>query len=95
MYDIRNVYKKNIPIILHIKLFFNKRITIKLQTQHNCHSIGTHTDTSTLIILQSFLNLETRGVDKFFKTLARLASSSEFLLAKLENNWQKFLNKSQ
>jgi hypothetical protein len=28
-----------------------------------------------------------RGVDKFFKTLAKLASSSEFSLAKSENNW--------
>jgi hypothetical protein len=27
------------------------------------------------------------GVDKFFKTLAKLASSSEYLLAKSENNW--------
>jgi hypothetical protein len=30
-----------------------------------------------------------RGVDKFFKTLAKLASSSVFLLAKSENNWPK------
>jgi hypothetical protein len=28
-----------------------------------------------------------RGVDKVFKTLAKLASSSEYLLAKSENNW--------
>jgi hypothetical protein len=27
------------------------------------------------------------GVDKFFKTLAKLASSEEFSLAKSENNW--------
>jgi hypothetical protein len=30
-----------------------------------------------------------RGVDKFFKTLAKLASSSEFLLTRSENNWPK------
>jgi hypothetical protein len=30
-----------------------------------------------------------RGVDKFFKTLAKLASSSVFSLAKSENNWPK------
>jgi hypothetical protein len=30
-----------------------------------------------------------RGVDKFFKTLAKLASSSVFSLAKSESNWQK------
>jgi hypothetical protein len=29
------------------------------------------------------------GVDTFFKTLASLASSKEFLLAKSENNWLK------
>jgi hypothetical protein len=28
-----------------------------------------------------------RGVDKFFKTLVNLASSSEFSLTKSENNW--------
>jgi hypothetical protein len=28
-------------------------------------------------------------MDKFFKTLAKLASSSAFLLAKSENNWPK------
>jgi hypothetical protein len=31
----------------------------------------------------------TRGVDKFFKTLAKLASSSVVLLAKSESNWPK------
>jgi hypothetical protein len=30
-----------------------------------------------------------RGVEKFSKTLASLASSSVFLLAKSENNWPK------
>jgi hypothetical protein len=30
-----------------------------------------------------------RGVDKFFKTLAKLASSLVFSLAKSEINWQK------
>jgi hypothetical protein len=30
-----------------------------------------------------------QGVDKFFKTLASLASSSEFPNAKSENNWPK------
>jgi hypothetical protein len=30
-----------------------------------------------------------RGVDKFFKTIAKLASSSEILLAKSGNNWPK------
>jgi hypothetical protein len=30
-----------------------------------------------------------RGVDKFFKTLAKLASSLDFSLAKSENNWSK------
>jgi hypothetical protein len=30
-----------------------------------------------------------RGVDKFFKTLAKLATSSVFSLAKSENNWPK------
>jgi hypothetical protein len=30
-----------------------------------------------------------RGVDKFFKTLAKLARSSQFSLAKSENNWPK------
>jgi hypothetical protein len=30
-----------------------------------------------------------RGVDKFFKTLAKLASNSVFLLVKSENNWPK------
>jgi hypothetical protein len=29
----------------------------------------------------------TKDVDKLFKTLAKLASSSEYLLAKSENNW--------
>jgi hypothetical protein len=29
------------------------------------------------------------GVDKFFKTLAKLVSRSAFLLAKSENNWPK------
>jgi hypothetical protein len=28
-----------------------------------------------------------RGVHKFFKTLAKLASSLEYLLAKSDNNW--------
>jgi hypothetical protein len=28
-----------------------------------------------------------RGVNKFFKTLAKVASISEFSLAKSENNW--------
>jgi hypothetical protein len=35
-----------------------------------------------------------RGVDKFFKTLARLASSSEFSLAKSENNSPKIICKT-
>jgi hypothetical protein len=30
-----------------------------------------------------------RGVDTFFKTLAKLASSFVFSLAKSENNWLK------
>jgi hypothetical protein len=30
-----------------------------------------------------------KGVDKFFKTLAKLESSSVFSLAKSENNWPK------
>jgi hypothetical protein len=30
-----------------------------------------------------------RGVDKFFKTLAKLASGSIFPLAKSENKWPK------
>jgi hypothetical protein len=30
-----------------------------------------------------------RGVDKFFKTLAKVASRPIFLLAKTENNWPK------
>jgi hypothetical protein len=30
-----------------------------------------------------------RGVNKFFKTLAKLASSLVFSLAKSENNWPK------
>jgi hypothetical protein len=30
-------------------------------------------------------------VDKFFKTLAKLASSSVFSLTKSENNWPKIL----
>jgi hypothetical protein len=30
-----------------------------------------------------------RGVDKFFKTLAKLAISSEFSLSKSENDWPK------
>jgi hypothetical protein len=30
-----------------------------------------------------------RGLDKFFKTLAKLASSSVFSLTKSENNWPK------
>jgi hypothetical protein len=30
-----------------------------------------------------------RGVDKVFKTLAKLVSSSVFFLAKSENNWPK------
>jgi hypothetical protein len=30
-----------------------------------------------------------RGVSMFFKTLAKLASSSVFSLAKPENNWPK------
>jgi hypothetical protein len=33
--------------------------------------------------------LHCRGVGKFFKTLAKLASSSIFSLAKSENNWPK------
>jgi hypothetical protein len=33
-------------------------------------------------------------VDKFFKTLAKLASSSVFSLSKSENNWQKISKKS-
>jgi hypothetical protein len=31
-----------------------------------------------------------RGVDKFFKTLAKLASSPALSLAKTENNWPKY-----
>jgi hypothetical protein len=33
------------------------------------------------------------GVNKFFKTLATLASRSGFSLAKSENNWQKIYRK--
>jgi hypothetical protein len=32
----------------------------------------------------------TRGVDKVFKTSSKLASSSEFSLAKSENNWPTY-----
>jgi hypothetical protein len=32
------------------------------------------------------IHIYTRGVDKFFKTLAKVASRSEYLLAKSENN---------
>jgi hypothetical protein len=35
----------------------------------------------------------TRGVHKFFKTLAKLGSSSELLLAKSGNNWPKMLKR--
>jgi hypothetical protein len=35
------------------------------------------------------------GVDTFFKTLARLASSSKVLLAKLENNQFNQFNSNQ
>jgi hypothetical protein len=35
------------------------------------------------------MDREDRGVDKFFKTLAKLVSSSVFILAKSENNWPK------
>jgi hypothetical protein len=31
-----------------------------------------------------------RSVDKFLKTLAKLASRQVFSFAKLENNWQKY-----
>jgi hypothetical protein len=34
-------------------------------------------------------NNPTKGVNKFFKTLAKLASSLVFSLAKSENNWPK------
>jgi hypothetical protein len=34
-----------------------------------------------------FLYMQCRGEDKFFKTLAKLASSVVFSLAKSENNW--------
>jgi hypothetical protein len=38
---------------------------------------------------REFAGNPARGVDKVFKTLAKLASSSELLLAKSENNWPK------
>jgi hypothetical protein len=34
-------------------------------------------------------------VDKFFKTLSKLASSSVFLLGKSENNWPKIKGKGE
>jgi hypothetical protein len=40
------------------------------------------------------IKTDLRGVDKFFKTLAKLASSSAFSLAKSENKWPHLYTKS-
>jgi hypothetical protein len=39
------------------------------------------------VVVTIFTVSLTMGVDTFFKTLAKLASSSELLLAKSGNNW--------
>jgi hypothetical protein len=44
--------------------------------------------TFSIIIISCFYT-SMRDVDKFFKTLAKLASSSVSSLAKSENNWPK------
>jgi hypothetical protein len=42
-----------------------------------------------LFAFQLFCFILIRGADKYFKTLAKLASTSIFSLAKSENNWPK------
>jgi hypothetical protein len=64
-------------------------MTIQHKHKENCDKDPQLNSDSHSFKLAHNKNSIIRGVDKFFKTLAKLASSSVFLLAKTEINWTK------